>query len=87
MPVTDVASKWQFVLAICLIKVVASSSWRLLQLFKHVACLVPAMVYPQQFICNDVLGMAFSTNEYTHHNHMRFHMKAYEIFKIAVKAI
>ena len=77
MSLTDVASKWQFVLAICLIQGVASSSWRLLQLFKHVAYLVPAMVHPQQFMCNDVLGMAFSTNEYIHHNHMRFYMKAY----------
>ena len=59
MPLTDVASKWQFVLAICSssLQGVASSSLRLLQLLQHVAYHVLTMVYLQQFMFNDMIVM------------------------------
>ena len=56
-PLTDVASKSQFLLEICSLQGVAGSSWKVLQLLQRMSCHVLAMVYLQQFTCNGLLAM------------------------------
>ena len=86
---THVASKWPYLLVICSLLGVVSSSWKLLQLLQRMSCHVLAMVYLQQFTCNGQLAMlVFILRKIIiTSSQQRDYIKAHEILRLLVKTV